>query len=76
MVSDKFISAVKNSPRRNYQIAWEAELHPSTLSAIVNGIIMIRPGDPRVLRVGAVLGLTAEECFDSDERVPTQTEGK
>ncbi len=66
MVSRRFVEAVKLAPRRAYKIAQEAEIHPSTLSKILNGIDPVRPNDPRVIAVGAVLGLAAEECFELD----------
>ncbi len=67
MVSQEFVAAVRLSPRRAYQIAHEAGVHPSTLSAILNGIVRIRPGDPRVVAVGKVLGLSPTECFNEEE---------
>jgi hypothetical protein len=70
MVSQKFVEAVRLSPRRSYQIAHEAGLHPSTLSKILNGIERVKPDDQRVLRVAAVLGLKKQECF---EKSPPQT---
>ena len=69
MVSQTFITAIKLSPRRAYQIAHEAGVHPSTLSAILNGIVRIRRGDPRVIAVAKVLGLSPTECFSEGECV-------
>jgi hypothetical protein len=51
---------------RVYQIADAAQVRRSTLSGIVGGSIQVRPGDPRVLRVAAFLGLTPDECFDDE----------
>lgn len=65
-VSQKFRAAVKLSSRRAYVIAQQAGLDPSVLSRILNGIDVVKPGDPRVLRVAAVLGLRNDECFDDD----------
>jgi plasmid maintenance system antidote protein VapI len=67
MVSRKFVEAVKLSDLRAYEIAHKAEIHPTTLSRILNGIEDVKPGDPRVLRIGKVLGLRSEDCFDSVE---------
>ena len=64
MISQKFVAAIKLNSRRAYQIAWEAGLHPSTLSRIINGIDRVSIGDPRVLRVGKILGLNPEDCFE------------
>lgn len=66
MLSQKFKAAVKLSSRRAYQIAHEAGLHPSTLSKLLNGIEKVKPGDPRVLRVGKVIGLRPQECFEPE----------
>lgn len=66
MVSNVFIASVKLSPLRAYQIAWAAGLHPSTLSRIVNGIERVEVGDERVLRVGEILGLDPQQCFEME----------
>lgn len=62
-VSEKLKRAVKLSPMRAYQIAHRCNLHPSTLSQIVNGIVYVKPGDPRVLRVAKVVGVSENEAF-------------
>ena len=67
MLSNKFITAVKLDGRRSYQIAHSAKLHPSTLSQIINRISIVKPGDPRVLAVAKVLGLSPEACFEDDQ---------
>ncbi len=63
MVSRKLVEAVKLSHLRAYQIAHLAGLHPAMLSKIINGIELVKPGDPRVIKVARVVGLKAEECF-------------
>lgn len=65
-VSRKLVVAVKLADIRAYEIAHAADLHPSTLSRILNGIDEVKPGDPRVVRVAKVLGLPPEECFQKD----------
>lgn len=62
-ISRKFFEAVKLNDRPAYQIAWEAGVHPVTLSRIIRGCDPIYPRDARVLAVGKVLNLTEEECF-------------
>jgi hypothetical protein len=64
MVSRDFIAAVKLAAQRSYQIAHAAGMHPSTLSRLITGAERTKPGDARVLRVAAVLGLASEECFE------------
>jgi hypothetical protein len=66
-ISQKWRTAVKLSPMRNYRLAFKAGLHPSTLSKLLNGIEKIKPNDPRVLRIGRMLGVPDDECF-SDQK--------
>ena len=63
VISRRLKEIVKCSDLRAYEIAHRANLHPSTLSRILNGIEDVMPGDPRVLRIAKVLGLSPEECF-------------
>jgi hypothetical protein len=64
-VSQKFIAALKLSPLPAYKIAWSAGVNPTMLSKLINGIERPKPGDPRIIDVGRVLGIPAEECFDT-----------
>ena len=64
MISKRLKQAVKLSELKAYEIAHEAEMHPSTLSRILNGIEDVKWGDPRVLRIGKVLGIKPSECFE------------
>jgi hypothetical protein len=48
---------------RQYQIARDANVHPSAMSAVLNSIIRVHPGDERVKRIGAAVGVPPEECF-------------
>jgi len=66
MVSRVLIERLKLSSRRQYQIAWEAGMHPSTLSKLINGICRVKPSDPRIIRLGMVLGLNPGECFQEE----------
>jgi len=63
-VSDKFKARVKLNDKPGYRIAQAADLDPSVLSKLLHGITRIKPNDPRVIKVGEVLGLSAQECFD------------
>ncbi|MFC1864174.1 hypothetical protein ACFL1Z_09520 [Thermodesulfobacteriota bacterium] len=65
MISNKLKIAIFLDDRKSYQIAHEAGLHPATLSKLVNGIERVKPGDPRVLKVGRVVGIKREDCFDT-----------
>jgi len=66
-VSKKFKEAILLDPRKSYEIASEAGIHPSTLSHIVIGYSSVREGDPRVLAVARVLNLAPEKCFEEVE---------
>ncbi len=76
MISQRLRVAVKLSDLRAYKIAHKANLHPSTLSRIVNGIEKVTPGDPRVLRIAKTLGLSPAECFEEvggmSHQIPNQ----
>jgi len=63
MISKKFRDAVKLDHRKQYMLAWEADVNPTTLSQILTGYIRPKYGDNRVLRVGELLGLRPEQCF-------------
>ena len=68
MLSHKFISTIKLHELPAYKIAHKAGLNPSTLSKLMCGIERVHSNDPRVVRVGEVIGLKAEECFEDGER--------
>jgi len=69
MISRKVKQAVKLSDLKGYEIAHLAEIHPSTLSRIINRIDQVKPGDPRVIRIANVLGLRPEDCFEQGENL-------
>jgi len=64
MISHKLRAAIKLNPIPAYKIAHAAGLNPTTLSKLICGISKVRPGDPRVLKVGKILGLSPEQCFE------------
>jgi hypothetical protein len=66
MVSRKLRDAVRTSDLKGYQIAHEADMTPSTLSRIINGIDLVKADDPRVFRIARIVGLRPEECFDRE----------
>lgn len=72
MVSKRFKTAVKLDSRPQFRLAWDAGINPTTLSQIVTGYIRPKHGDPRVIRVGALLGLSPDECFLKDESYAIQ----
>ena len=75
-VSNTFKEAIKDSPFPRFEIAVAAGLHPSTLSQLLCGIREVKPEDPRIIAVGAVLGLKGEECFTEQEGAHGQARGE
>ena len=67
MVSKKLRAKTKLNPVPAYKIAHKAGIDPCTLSKLICGIVKVKPGDPRVTKVGRVLGLNADECFTQDD---------
>jgi transcriptional regulator with XRE-family HTH domain len=64
MVSQKLKNAVKTNLEPAYKIAQKANLSQSMMSQLLNGIVDVKPGDERVIRIGKVLGLDESECFE------------
>ncbi|MFC1515631.1 hypothetical protein ACFL7E_02605 [Thermodesulfobacteriota bacterium] len=64
MVSQKLKAAIKLGDEPAYRIAHKAGLDPSTLSKLICGIAKVKNNDQRVVAVGKVLGIPAEECFE------------
>ena len=69
MLSEKFVAAVKLGPKRAYEVAQEAGIHPSTLSKLMCGIERAKTNDKRIIAVAKVLGITAEDCFQEEEEL-------
>ncbi len=70
MVSSKLrreVLLLRSRGVRQYELARRARLHPTVLSALLNGAIPVRHADERVVRVGQVVGVPAVECFDDAE---------
>jgi hypothetical protein len=68
MISRKFKIAVKLSDIPAWKIAYKAGINPNVLSKIMSGAFRVKPGDIRVINVGQVIGLGAEECFEANEK--------
>lgn len=64
MVSKKLKDAVQTDRRKDYVIAATAGLHPSMLSQLINNILTVKDGDERVIRIGEVIGVGPEDCFE------------
>lgn len=66
IVSRKLIEKLKLADQPQYKLAWAANVNPTTLSKLINGIEKPKPNDPRIISVGHVLGIPPEECFRRD----------
>ena len=63
-VSKLFIDTIDTHNLNAYTIAQEAGMTASQLSQFKNGIVTIRENDARIIRVGEVIGLKPEQCFE------------
>lgn len=52
-----------------YRLAMSAGLSPSAFSAMLHGARQVSPGDARIVKIGAELGLSPDECFEADQQV-------
>lgn len=68
MISQKLKAAIKLGDEPAYRVAQKAGIDPSTLSKLICGISRVKPNDLRVIAVGRVVGIPAEECFQEDAR--------
>ena len=67
MITDKLRIAVKTSPTRQYRLAHEIDVHPSVLSSWLNGIVYPRADDPRIVKLGRLVGVPPDECFNAEQ---------
>lgn len=65
-ISRDFRIALKMSDTPQYKTAIAAGLNPATLSKLLHGAAPLQPDDPRIIRVGELLGLTPDQCFDEN----------
>ncbi len=68
MLSTKFHEAIRNTGKPMYLTAHAAGIHPSTLYQITSGCLRPKPGDKRVTKLAAVLGLPESACYINDEQ--------
>ena len=64
MISQRLKSAVKKCGRRQYQLARAIGISHSTLSCWLCDISDVRHNDPRVLKLGEILSVPADACFE------------
>ncbi len=63
VISPRLCRAAKLSNRKQYQLAHAIGVSHGTLSAWLCGISFVQAGDPRVLKLGALLKVPARACF-------------
>jgi len=63
MLTRDFLVALKMSPTPAYKLAWSVGVHPTWLSQAIHGYRRIQPGDPRLVAIGARLGLKPSQVF-------------
>ena len=66
-ISRKLYEAVKLAPLPQYEYAHTLGVNTATLSQIVNGILVTQIGDDRVIRLGELLGVPEDECYELQE---------
>lgn len=66
MISPELRTAIKLSRIPAYRFAQVAGVHPSTLSQWMNGILPVKDGDDRVLKLAELLGVAAEHAFSPE----------
>ncbi len=66
-LSQQFLIRLKLNDLPAYKIAQQAGVNPTTLSRLIHGIDRVRPGDPRIIAVGEIMGLSESECFEERE---------
>lgn len=66
-LSTKFIEKLKLAHEPAYKLAWKVNLSPDVLSKYKTGYHKTPPNDKRLLRLGRMLGLGADEIFVTDE---------
>jgi len=66
MISNKLFIALKTSSIPNYKIAQAAGVHPNWISKVLHKAVKIRQGDPRLLKIGELLGLKPEDIFEKE----------
>ncbi len=64
MLSQKFKEKLKLWPHPQYKVALQAGFNPSSLSKLVIGAQPVQIGDPRLIKVGEIIGLSSDQIFE------------
>ncbi len=63
-LSRRFKIEVKLNEKPAYRLAQSARVNPNYLYKMMSGIGKVKNGDHRIIKIGKVLGIPAEECFE------------
>ena len=66
--SQELRNAVKLADQPAYRLAQQVGVSPSHLSAWLCGIVPVNYGDKRLIRLGRLVGVAADECFNQDAK--------
>lgn len=78
-ISDRLRSAIREASRRGipqYRIAQAGPVHAVTLSDWMRGARDVALGDDRVIAIGQLLSIPADECFADTPRHHDQAAGR
>jgi len=67
-ISRAFFEKIKLSQEPAYRLAWKVGIHPVLLSKWLHGYEKPKPDDPRITKLGKLLGLRPEECFSPGQK--------
>ena len=65
-LSKQFRIEVKLNDLPAYRLAQLAGINPNELYKLMSGISQVKPGDPRIIAVGKILGIREEDCFEEE----------
>ena len=63
--SPKLVDAIKHSGQSRIDLAKKAGVKPSTFYQLLCGAMTVKPSDPRLIAIGKLLGLQAEDCVET-----------
>lgn len=76
MFSQSFLIALKLNKLRQYKLAQKVGINPGLLSKWVCKIQTPRKTDPRLIRLGRILGLEKKEIFEEPKARSEHEDGK
>ena len=68
MLSKKFRDAVRLYPLPQYRLAISCGIDPCWLSKALHSAVKVRLGEPRIIAIGKLIGLSPAECFEQEEK--------